>query len=75
MTGHNPLSRLCNSEFRSLNGLREWLAMQCGKEQPTTPPKGSRTKKTGCLQTQVGDKDDYVYSDEIPVQISTCCLC
>ncbi|XP_019872750.1 cytosolic carboxypeptidase-like protein 5 [Aethina tumida] len=52
MTGHNPLSRLCNSEFRSLNGLREWLAMQCGKEQPTTPPKGSRTKKTGCLQTQ-----------------------
>ncbi|VEN41263.1 unnamed protein product [Callosobruchus maculatus] len=25
LTGHNPYSRLANSEFRTLHGLREWL--------------------------------------------------
>lgn len=32
LTGQNPFTRLSNSEFRSLSGLREWLRIYCANE-------------------------------------------
>ncbi|XP_060524611.1 cytosolic carboxypeptidase-like protein 5 [Cylas formicarius] len=37
LTGQNPFSRLPNSEFHSLAGLREWLRSSCGECRDPRP--------------------------------------
>ncbi|KAF5276856.1 hypothetical protein FQA39_LY06407 [Lamprigera yunnana] len=32
LTGHNPFTRLPNSQFHTLNGIREWLRIHCATE-------------------------------------------
>nr|CAI5859940.1 unnamed protein product [Callosobruchus analis] len=77
LTGHNPFSRLPNSEFHTLNGLREWLR----NLQTTTDitdstsrrdyPKGARFRPStagASVGLQVGLQHD---EDEI----KTCVVC
>lgn len=33
LSGHNPWSRIPNSEFRSLSGIRDWLKSHCLSHQ------------------------------------------
>ncbi|KAJ8984892.1 hypothetical protein NQ317_002732 [Molorchus minor] len=50
LTGHNPCTRLPNSEFHSLSGLREWLRVmsnEIGNEGPSTK---TRTRPSAGLQ-------------------------
>ncbi|CAH0553055.1 unnamed protein product [Brassicogethes aeneus] len=52
LTGDNPMSRICNSEFRSLSGLRNWLAIQYHQEMLDKRHKPKMTRKTCSLQNQ-----------------------
>lgn len=87
LTGQNPYSRLPNSEFHSLNGLRDWLRLNCmneiGLNSAKTATNKVKVKKSSSLQSQVGESvnnfnnsstendEAYVCSD---VSIKTCIL-
>lgn len=55
LTGQNPCTRLPNSEFHSLTGLRDWLRINCAKEmdEGRIVPKFKLRNLTG-LHNQVG---------------------
>ncbi|XP_066248297.1 cytosolic carboxypeptidase-like protein 5 isoform X1 [Euwallacea similis] len=53
LTGHNPLSRLPNSEFHNLGGLREWLRTSCCSNNfGDARPKLSRMRTPSQAQNQ-----------------------
>lgn len=75
LTGHNPNTRLPNSEFRSLNGLREWLRIHCINElgefrNVSTIPR-LKLRHSSNIRTQVGetniDSDDDNYDPTIKI--------
>lgn len=84
LTGNNPFSRLPNSEFRTLSGLREWLRTMSTEVAIENRPKMKARCSSGGLHSQVGlsvdtsdDNDDGLttLSDDIPVTIKTCVIC
>lgn len=71
MTGQNPFSRLPNSEFHSLTGLREWLRTSCCSNNfGDARPKLSRMRSSP-VQIQVGQLDNNC---DVPVSITNCTL-
>lgn len=58
LTGHNPITRLPNSEFRTLHGLREWLKINCltemGELRNTSALPKLKLRHTGTIRSQVG---------------------
>lgn len=58
------MSRLQNSEFHSLNGLREWLRLNCmndiGVNNAKTTTNKVKVKKSSSLQSQVGESINIV---------------
>lgn len=82
MTGNNPCSRLPNSEFHTLSGLREWLHTITNEFNGEKGQRArNRLNSTGGLRSQVGGASDSVDSDnddvtdEVPVTIRTCTVC
>ncbi|KAG5898456.1 hypothetical protein JTB14_015465 [Gonioctena quinquepunctata] len=51
LTGHNPLSRLPNSEFHTLSGLRDWLRAMSTEFNSGNRPK-MRARSSSCLFSQ-----------------------
>ncbi|CAH2004531.1 unnamed protein product [Acanthoscelides obtectus] len=75
LTGHNPFSRLPNSEFHTLSGLRDWLRnLQTasnvdGAFRRRCYPKGARLRPStagASVPLQVGQNED---------EIKTCMIC
>ncbi|KAB0802410.1 hypothetical protein PPYR_04596 [Photinus pyralis] len=54
LTGDNPITRLPNSQFHSLNGVRDWLKMHCVNELGETRcvPARFKLRKSSSLRAQ-----------------------
>lgn len=86
LTAQNPCSRLPNSEFHSLSGLRDWLRSMSNEFHCHNRPKMRARGNTAGLQSQVGNSVDdcerlnndnselSVFSDDMPVTIKTCVI-
>lgn len=89
LTAQNPCSRLPNSEFHSLSGLRDWLRSMSNEFHCHNRPKMRARSNVVGLHSQVGnsvDKCEQInndnvdndelseFSDDIPITIKTCVI-
>ncbi|CAG2062432.1 unnamed protein product [Timema podura] len=68
LTGSNPWSRIPNSEFHSLNGIREWLRTNCAPQQALIQKmmRTQRIARRQQLNAQVGPSlSDTVGEDTV----------
>lgn len=65
LTGHNPITRLPNSQFHTLNGIRDWLRIYCANELGETryTPARFKLRNTASLQAQVGQSNNVDNAD------------
>lgn len=73
LTGQNPNTRIPNSEFHSLSGLREWLRVHCANELGETRsaiPK-YRLRNSASLHAQVGKNEN---TNDVNVSINYCSI-
>jgi len=65
LTGSNPWSRIPNSEFRSLSGIRDWLKINCLPDQNYVHKMIQDQKQVKCqpYNAQVGHL--HLYNDDI----------
>lgn len=73
LTGQNPNTRIPNSEFHSLNGLRDWLRVHCVNElgEPRNTTAKCKIKNSSSLHAQVGTKENL---GDINVTITHCTI-
>lgn len=80
LTGNNPVTRLPNSQFHTINGLRDWLRIHCVNELGETrrTPARFKLKNSASLHAQVGqtntDNADSTDNDS-NVSIRQCRIC
>lgn len=55
LTGSNPNSRLCNSEFRTIAGIREWLRTHAAAPESVIRTKPLPQVRVGCRLTPLAD--------------------
>jgi hypothetical protein len=54
LTGQNPCTRIPNSEFHNVSGLRDWLRINCAKElDETRSPAKIKLRNLAGLHNQV----------------------
>lgn len=84
LTGSNPFSRVPNSEFRTLGGVREWLRTMSTEIAIENRLKMKARSDSAGLHSQVGlnnetsaDNSDghATLSNDIPVTINNCVVC
>lgn len=70
MSNANPYSRIVNSEFHSLNGLRDWLRKVVTHESAAKlyklKAKAVKERRKSSENLQVSDEED---EEEVPVEI------
>ncbi|XP_048517280.1 cytosolic carboxypeptidase-like protein 5 isoform X3 [Dendroctonus ponderosae] len=71
LTGHNPFSRLPNSEFHNLSGLRDWLRNSCSTNNfGDSRPKLSRMRVTSGSHTQGKTRSGVAQRSRPPIRKS-----
>ncbi|KAF5274443.1 hypothetical protein FQR65_LT04359 [Abscondita terminalis] len=76
LTGNNPVTRLPNSQFHTLTGLKEWLRIHCATELGIAESRFNhprlKLKNGSSLHLQVGQNDNVDhddYSSDISINI------